>query len=118
MKGKKFLLILILLLIVVVGTVYYLSLDKFEDFGKLHKKLPEKNIATKAQITKINEVRGYSIKLGDSSYTNGWLYTYIFDANSKKYMGNYFTKVNKFEINDSIPIIYMPDNPKINEYKR
>ena len=118
MKSKKFLLISLVLIIAVVGFVYYSSRDNFEDLEKLGKQLPKSHIKTKAQITKLDEIKNHSVLIGKTKYSNGFLYTYIFDANGKKYMGNYFTKIRQFEINDSIPVIYLPDNPKVNEYKR
>jgi len=118
MKTKKFVLIFLVLVIAVVAFVYYSSKDKFEDLDKLSKQLPKNHISTKAQITKLDKIDNRTISIGKTKYSNGFLYTYIFDANGKKYMGNYFTKVRSFDINDSIPVIYLPNNPKVNEYKK
>ncbi len=118
MKNKRLILIFLVLIIAVVGFVYYSSRDKFEDLEKLGKQLPKNHISTKAQVTKLDEIRNHSVLIGKTKYTDGFLYTYIFDANGKKYMGNYFTKVRMFDINDSIPIIYLPENPKVNEFKK
>ncbi|HHH52725.1 MAG TPA: hypothetical protein ENK91_03640 [Bacteroidetes bacterium] len=118
MKSKKFLIISIVLFVLAIGFVYYMSQDKLEDFGKLRKQLPKNQITTKAQISKIDEVKDHPVTIGTEKYVNGWLFTYIFDANNKKYMGNYFSKDKTYTINDSITIIYLPDNPRVNEFKK
>ena len=117
MKSKKFILIFLVLVIAIVGFVYYSSKDKFEDLEKLGKQLPKNHIITKAQITKLDKVGTYTDLIHKTKHKNGFLYTYRFDAtNGKNYMGNYFSKIKRFDINDSIPVIYLPDNPKVNEF--
>lgn len=116
MKSKKFILIFLVLVIAIIGFVYYSSRDKFEDLEKLGKQLPKNHVVTKAQITKLDQVGNYTDLIHKTKHKDGFLYTYVFDANGKKYMGNYFSKIRRFDINDSIPIIYLPDNPKVNEF--
>ena len=120
MKNKKLFWILSVLVIAIVGILYFSNSSNMENLEKLHKQLPDNYIKTKAQITKMDEIKGHPIKVGSKSYSSGWIYTYVFKPENydHPYMGNYVSDTRKFEINDSIDVIYLPDNPKVNEHRK
>jgi hypothetical protein len=115
-KKKNILIIGIIIFAILAGFIYFMNMNKLENYDKLSEKLPEKQMTVRAQITKINKMG--SVKIRNKSYGSGYLYTYVFTAKRKKYMGNDFLKVNKYEINDSIDIIYLPENPSVSEFKK
>jgi len=115
-KKKKSILIAVAVLILLLGgLVYYLNLNKFEDYTKLAKELPNKHMEAVAQITKV--IKKNAVTIRGKTYTDGYFYTYVFSAKRKKYMGNDFTKTLRYQINDTAKVIYLPKNPSVNEFK-
>ncbi len=115
-KKKKSLIVTVsILILLLAGFVYYMNLNKFENYEQLAKDLPKKHMEAVAQITRIDKKN--AVKIRGKSYTDGYLYTYVFSAKKKKYMGNDFLKTVKYQINDTATVIYLPKNPSVNEFK-
>ncbi len=115
-KKKKSLFIAVGVLILLLGgIIYYMNINKFENYEKLAKDLPAKHMEAIAQITRIDKKQ--SVVIRGKTYTNGYFYTYVFSAKRKKYMGNDFLKTVKYQINDTATVIYLPKNPSVNEFK-
>ena len=115
-KKKKSLLIAVAFLVLLLGgLVYYINSNKFEDYTKLAKDLPNNHREAVAQITRVEKKNAVTIR--GKSYTDGYFYTYVFSAKRKKYMGNDFLKELKYQINDTAAVIYLPKSPSVNEFK-
>lgn len=114
-KKKSIIIIVVLLLVLLGGIIYYLNSTKTVNFIELEKKLPENQVEAIASITKVVE-KSKVVLLG-KTYSNGYLYTYVFSAKRKKYMGNAFLKELKYQVNDTATIVYLPKNPSVNSFK-
>jgi len=114
-KKKTIAIVIFILLAILGGMIYYLNRNKLEDYTALEKKLPQNKKEAIAYVTKIDKRN--AIRIRDKSYTNGYLYTYVFSAKNKQYMGNDFLKTVRQQINDTVTIIFLPENPSVNEFK-
>jgi len=114
-KKKTIAIILFILLAILGGLVFYMNRNKLEDYSSLEKKLPQNKKEAIAYVTKIDKMN--SIRIRDKNYSNGYLYTYVFSAKNKQYMGNDFLKTVRQQINDTVTIIFLPENPTVNEFK-
>jgi len=115
-KKKKSLFIAAAVLVLLLGgLIYYMNLDRYEDYTKLAKNLPNNHMEASAQITKV--IKKNTVTIRGKTYNNGYLYTYVFSAKQKKYMGNDFTKTLRYQINDTVTVIYLPKKPSVNEFK-
>ena len=114
LQSRKFINTLILILL--AFSVYYVIDPKpvFENRKKLKRELKGDHRFAKAKITNATKIN--SLIIDDVKYENGWMYTFIFDLKYEKYMGTFFLNTRKFEIEDSVNIMYLPKNPAINEY--
>ena len=114
-KKKSLFFAAVVLALLLGGFIYYMNLNKFDDYAKLAEDLPNNHRVASAQITRIDKKNTVTIR--GKTYTNGYFYTYVFSAKRKKYMGNDFLKTVKYQINDTATIIYLPKNPSVNEFK-
>jgi len=114
-KKKSLFLAAAFLVLLLGGLIYYMNLNKFEDYTKLAKDLPNNHREASAQITKV--IKKNAVTIRGKTYTDGYFYTYVFSAKRKKYMGNDFTKTLRYQVNDTATVIYLPKNPSVNEFK-
>jgi len=117
-KTKKQLLIIILFVLALLGGyLYYRSTHNFINYEKLEKKLPSKYKEAEAKITKIQKIQRAGFILRGKKYHEGYIYTYVFNVKHKKYMGVCVLKNKEKDVNQTIAIIYLPENPTVNDCK-
>jgi hypothetical protein len=82
---------------------------------KLEKKLEKKHNKAQARITKVDKISG-SMQIGNSYYEDGWIYTYIFNVRDQAYMGTFYFSYRKYQVEETVDIIYLPERPTINRF--
>jgi hypothetical protein len=114
LKNKLFINAIILLLIGLSVHGLVKPRQVYENVNRLKKELKKDYNPAKAKITQTTKIN--SLILDEVKYENGWMFTYVFDAKQNMYMGTFFLNERKYEVEDSINIIYLPKNPAINQY--
>ena len=84
-----------------------------ESQDQLEKKMEKKHNKAQARITKADKISG-TMQINNRYYEDGWVYTYIFRAIDKDYMGTFYFSYRKYNIEDFVDIIYLPEKPSIN----
>jgi len=117
-KTKKKLIVIILFVLALLGGyLYYRSKHNFVNYEKLERKLPSNYKEAQAKITKIQEIKRSGFNLRGKKYHEGYIYTYVFSVKHKKYMGVCVLKNKVKDVNQNIDIVYLPENPTVNDCK-
>lgn len=84
-----------------------------ESREQLEKKLEKKHNKAQARITKVDKISG-TMLINDKYYEDGWIYTYVFKARDKDYMGTFYFSFRKYQVEELVDVIYLPERPSIN----